>query len=180
PVPAPRAAAADCASAVIGYFSDDHEIQNRLIDQLAGARHSVQLIAPELRNDALVEALTRAAGRGVTVQVCLDRSADLPAETQLLLSHAGVVVLRPQAAGQIGQHLVVIDRQFVFLATADWTNPDPQPRPELALLVDSSGLASVFDGEFQRLTHAAPAAPDGYAFELSREHHVSPLFAPPQ
>lgn len=177
--PARSVTAAGPDGAIWGLFADDHVLQERLVGQMGRAEKSIDLIGPVLTNDAVIEALLKAGRRGVAVRVCLDRSALLSAETRLLLENSGVRLIRPTVAGQVRETAVVIDSQITACLSGGLAMLDSRPRRALALLVNSSGLAGIFTAEFEQIAGNKPAPVDGFAYELSQSHQITPLLSLP-
>lgn len=176
-----RAASPSDAALVVGglqaYLTDDAVIARRVIEEISSADRTIQMLAPSLANDAIREALAKAAQRGVSVQVCLDRSAALPPEELLRLKNQRVELTRTTGPAVLGESILVIDRRTVLEVNGGWSAPGFKSRRSVGLLMRSRGIAGIFEAEFDRIRRNRPASPNGYAYELLRGHTVAPVLS---
>ena len=90
---------------------------------VAGARHQVDLVMYELTDSNAEQALAAAAGRGVTVEVLLDRNLEQSANQAALqyLSAHGVAVHWGPSGTTVHQKTLCIDQAVCYVMTGNLT-----------------------------------------------------------
>lgn len=143
-------------------MSDYHTTALRLI-AAARVRVSVVLYVARLDQDGpvahLVEALSDAARRGVSVRVVLDRGRDWRTgapdekntEIAARLRHSGVRVVLDEEERTTHAKVLVIDDRHVVVGSHNWTRSALAANREWSLLIDDPEVAAHIQTELSAL-----------------------------
>jgi phosphatidylserine/phosphatidylglycerophosphate/cardiolipin synthase-like enzyme len=154
-MPTPRAAPDEPAWQV--YFSPTHGATKAVVDALAAAKATVLVQAYSFTSAPIAKALVEAHGRGVDVQVILDRketgsrysSADF-------VAHAKIVTLIDGAHAIAHNKVMVIDGLAVITGSFNFTTAAEQRNAENLLVIHDRALAARYTANWQ--AHAAHSA----------------------
>lgn len=154
-IPAPRAAPDEPAWQV--YFSPNHGATKAVVDALDAAKTTVLVQAYSFTSAAIAKALVEARGRGVDVQVILDRketgskysSADF-------VAHARIVTLIDGAHAIAHNKVMVIDGLAVITGSFNFTTAAERRNAENLLVIHDRALAARYTENWH--AHAAHSA----------------------
>ena len=126
-----------------------HRLDTDLVALLDAATVSVEGAFYEVQRPAVVDALVRARGRGLTVRIATeaDNYAASPA-SYAPLETAGVPIYQGATSGLTHDKFCVVDGQAVWTGSFNITDNDSVSNANDALLLRSTTLASAFSGEF--------------------------------
>jgi phosphatidylserine/phosphatidylglycerophosphate/cardiolipin synthase-like enzyme len=129
---------------------------------IGNAEHSIDLYAEVIRDPEIVQALSAASQRGVTVRLIVDHSVDAATQELLVrLFDAGVEV-RIATALYIHAKLLVIDGRLAMVGSQNPTPTSLDDNREVAMVMDDpASLARalfIFERDWQRASPGAPIA----------------------
>ena len=129
-----------------------------VVDPLAGAHSTALVQAYSFTSEPIAQALVEAHGRGVDIEVILDKSqrTEDDARAKLLLE-AGIPV-RIDAAHAIAHNKVmVIDGETVITGSFNFTKSAEERNAENLLVIRDKALAARYDANWhQHATHSQP------------------------
>ncbi|MBX6394437.1 MAG: phosphatidylserine/phosphatidylglycerophosphate/cardiolipin synthase family protein [Alicyclobacillaceae bacterium] len=122
-------------------FSGEYA-RSLLLTAMDRARTSVYVEMFELSDDNLLQALSRAANRGVGVHVLLDPNQPGRTAVQRRLAKAGVDVHLYRSRGErLHAKVLVVDARTVILGSANWTSRAFEANHELIVAFESPSIA---------------------------------------
>jgi phosphatidylserine/phosphatidylglycerophosphate/cardiolipin synthase-like enzyme len=125
-----------------------------LLDLLDGATTSIEITMYGLNRQRLITALIAAHNRGVNVRVVgdLDAATGAYAASYQALAAAGLPVVLDNSTSRI-QHnkFVVIDGQYVWTGSANFTDTDFTLNANNSIAITSTALANVYQTEFAEM-----------------------------
>jgi phosphatidylserine/phosphatidylglycerophosphate/cardiolipin synthase-like enzyme len=125
------------------YFSPNHGATTAVVEALEAARTTVLVQAYSFTSAPIARALAEAHGRGVDVQVILDRketgSKYSPAD---FLAHAGIVTLIDGAHAIAHNKVMVIDGETVITGSFNFTTAAERQNAENLLVIRDRALAA--------------------------------------
>lgn len=145
---------------------DDQEIRKSTLAAYNSAKKSIVAQSPYFIDDEIIEALTRAARRGVAVTIVIPQVGDNPfvdvmnSDVGKAFTQAGVKVYQYDTMNyQVGEHdhetdhfnhgkVSVVDGQFVLMGTANADNRSMEMSREINLHVDSESFAKEVQERF--------------------------------
>lgn len=119
----------------------------RLLRLVSGSEEEIFLAAPSLDLGVLIDALRRAARRGVSVTLVSDEfspSCDS-------LREEGVVLLEPSGRGRMRHNFIIFDRRSVWLGTFEPTEFAAFNGRSVAILTEVPEVAENFASEAEEL-----------------------------
>lgn len=133
------------------YFSPQGGCSDAIVDQLAAARHSVQVEGYSLTSQPIADALASAHRRGVDVTLVLDAAQTSEHRQQARdLVHAGIPVYLDARHAIADNRVILIDEQviitgsFNFNATAESDNAE-----NLLIIRDQPQLQASYENDFR-------------------------------
>jgi cardiolipin synthase len=114
---------------------------------IAAAHHSIDIEMFVLSDRLVIDALTAAARRGVSVRILLDPSQPQNADSLALLQPAGATVRFYLQAGNELLHakIAILDRATVLFGSCNWSRSGFTRNHELDLEVADPTLARIFE-----------------------------------
>lgn len=149
--PAPTAPIIRFADSVPGHYSQGPDIQAAAVGNIEAARHSVRLAAYSLTDRAICEALARARGRGVDVEVVMDHRLDASGKALRFLQLMRVPVAVLDVPGLMHEKVLITDGQHVMAGSYNWTLAARDRNCEVSIEWDDPGVAAQFAGHFDGL-----------------------------
>jgi phosphatidylserine/phosphatidylglycerophosphate/cardiolipin synthase-like enzyme len=140
------------ANSLQAAFCPSPECESLTISALDAASERIDVAMYSFTNDALGDALVRAAERGVRVRVVLDKQQDSSSFSEHpKLSRAGIP-LRVDSNPQLMHHkFAVIDERFVVTGSMNWSANGVRENNENVLVIHSPELNAQFEKEFEKV-----------------------------
>lgn len=139
------------------YFSPQGGCTDAIVDQLAGARHSVQLEAYSLTSQPIADALASAHRRGVDVELVLDATQTSEHREQArALVRAGIPVYLDARHAIADNRIIMIDEQVIVTGSFNLTPAAESENAENLLIIrDQPQLQAAYENDFRtHLGHA--------------------------
>jgi phosphatidylserine/phosphatidylglycerophosphate/cardiolipin synthase-like enzyme len=160
---------------------DRSDQRQLLLDLFDSARERLWVQMFYVTDPTLVEALGRAARRGVDVRVLCDPNEfslgvrlygapNLPFVKRLVVEGVPVHLFDAAPGSQMHQKSVVVDSRYVFAGATNLTRQSFRVNTESAFLVDGPDLADVFERRFLDDWTSRSAAPDAGIFRRRRAY----------
>jgi phosphatidylserine/phosphatidylglycerophosphate/cardiolipin synthase-like enzyme len=123
-----------------------------LVDAIDHATTSIDVFAYAFTSRDLVDALARAAHRGVTVRVLLDRlqSTQRASKANDLRDHVHFAALAT-TRGSMHAKTIILDHASVWIGSYNFTDAAETKNVEHLMQIDSPALASTLTAHFDRL-----------------------------
>jgi len=140
------------------YFSPNHGATTAVVEALESARTTVRVQAYSFTSAPIARALAEARGRGVDVQVILDRketgskysSADF-------LAHAGIATLIDGVHAIAHNKVMIIDGETVITGSFNFTTAAERQNAENLLVIRDRALAARYAENWR--AHAEHSTP---------------------
>ena len=130
------------ASVLQVHFSPSGGATDAIIEAPDHARSSILVQAYSFTSETIAQALARAHGRGVQVQVLLDKSKRTPEySVEALLSHAGIPILFDAAHAIAHNKVMIIDNRIVVTGSFNFTKAAEERNAENLLVFRDVDLA---------------------------------------
>ena len=124
------------------HFSPSGGATDAIVEALDHARSSILVQAYSFTSATIAQALARAYGRGVQVQVLLDKSQRNQKYTVAgLLSHAGIPTLFDAAHAIAHNKVMIIDNRIVVTGSFNFTKAAEERNAENLLVISDVDLA---------------------------------------
>ena len=124
------------------HFSPSGGATNAIIQALDHARSSIPVQAYSFTSEAIARALARAHGRGVQVQVLLDKSQRTQKHTvAALLNHARIPILFDAAHAIAHNKVMIIDNRIIVTGSFNFTKAAEERNAENLLIISDVNLA---------------------------------------
>jgi phosphatidylserine/phosphatidylglycerophosphate/cardiolipin synthase-like enzyme len=139
------------------YFSPQGGCTDAVVDQIAAARHSVQLEGYALTSQPIADALARAHRRGVDVTLVVDAAQTSEHREQVRsLVRAGVPVYLDARHAIADNRVILIDEQVIITGSFNFTPAaETQNAENLLILRDQPQLQAVYENDFRsHLSHS--------------------------
>lgn len=143
--------------AVHPYFVEppsDRTVENRLIELVDGAEESIDLAAYVLDHEGFVEALERAAGRGVRLRVVSDSEVG-PDRSEWAfdrLEAAGAELTLQRDDGFASHNkFMVVDGRLVWMGSTNFSETGLRWNNNASLLIESEEVAADFTRELEQM-----------------------------
>jgi cardiolipin synthase A/B len=137
--------------------------QQQLLALINGARSSLRIYSEEMGDAVVEDALIRAAGRGVSVEICGENADGEYDSAYARLARAGIRISYYSSATGFYIHGKVIEADYgtryakVFIGSENFSSTSLNKNRELGLIISSppvlSAIASTFAGDFQHGAH---------------------------
>ena len=132
-------------AAIRVYFSPDGNPTAAIVDALDRAKTAVRVQAYSFTSDQIAAALKRAHGRGVDVQVILDKSQPNQHYTAAtFLTNAKIPVFIDSRHAIAHNKIIVIDANTVITGSFNFTKAAETNNAENLLIIESPELARVY------------------------------------
>jgi phosphatidylserine/phosphatidylglycerophosphate/cardiolipin synthase-like enzyme len=134
------------------YFAPDDHPAGRVLELVRGARKSIEMLAYSFTLDELGEALQEKQAGGVAVRIVCDedqvrgQGAECP-----ILQQAGLDVRLDGSEGLMHHKVIVIDGEVVLFGSFNFTRSANERNDENLVVVFDSGMAGLFQAEFERI-----------------------------
>lgn len=140
--------------AVEVYFSPGHECEDRLVNAITSAKHSIHAVVYSINNPRIVHALVVAHIRGVEVEILTDRKqAEAEGSCVNDLEAAGISV-RLHRTGHLEHNVfAVFDGALAMNGSSNWTEGATENSENCTLMPEAQAVAS-FDHRFIELWRA--------------------------
>jgi len=140
------------------YFSPNRGTTGAVVEALDGAKATVLVQAYSFTSTAIAKALVEARGRGVDVQVILDRrEAGTKYSSADYVAHAKIVTLIDGAHAIAHNKVMVIDGLVVITGSFNFTAAAEQRNAENLLVIHDRALAARYTENWHaHATHSAP------------------------
>lgn len=137
------------------YFSPQGGCTDAIVDQLAAARHSVQLEAYALTSQPIADALASAHRRGVDVTLVLDATQTSEHREQArALVRAGIPVYLDARHAIADNRVILIDEQVIITGSFNFTPAaDSENAENLLIIRNQPQLQAAYENDFR--THLA-------------------------
>lgn len=150
------------------YFGPNGHYIDAIVEQIDGAKSSVQVQAYKLSAPAIVEALVAAQDRGVMVTIVLDKhqQSDEPSDA-LLLHSRGMIVFIKQTHEVANNNVMIIDASVVVTGSLAFSETAESGNAENLLIIKGKPqLATAYQRNYVlHLQHLAPYEPPQAANE---------------
>lgn len=143
-------------NAVEVYFSPDDGVGAHLVELLAKAQSSIEVMAFSLTSDPLAEALLDAAAEGVQIRLVIERdqAGNIGSETQRL-EDAGLDVRLDSNPNSMHHKVIIIDRSVVVTGSYNFSRNAEDFNDENVIVLHSRELATDYLVEFNRIFEQA-------------------------
>ena len=156
PTPRPRPMGAGWVEV---WFSPDHPVEDRLVELVRGAHHSVGVLAFAFTSDRLGRALIDAAGAGVQVRAVVEAGQAGAAGAEFeRLRRAGLDIHLDGNPSNMHHKLILIDGAVAVVGSYNFTRSAAQYNDESLLILSDPQIVQALVEEFERVY--ALAAPD--------------------
>jgi phosphatidylserine/phosphatidylglycerophosphate/cardiolipin synthase-like enzyme len=135
---------------VENYFSPVDQVTDKIVAAVKGAKSSVKFMAFTYTSDPLAQAMIARQGAGVKVHgVIENRGASQGAMPELFCAKVPVEV----DGNKYTMHhkVIIIDDQVVITGSFNFTKTADTANDDNILIIHSSGVAALYDAEFQRV-----------------------------
>jgi phosphatidylserine/phosphatidylglycerophosphate/cardiolipin synthase-like enzyme len=139
------------------YFSPQGGCTDAVVDQLAAARHSIQLEGYALTSPPIADALAAARHRGVDVTLVLDAAQTSEHREQARnLVHAGIAVYLDARHAVADNRVILIDEQVIISGSFNFTPAaESQNAENLLILRDQPQPQAAYENDFRtHLSHS--------------------------
>ena len=134
------------------YFSSDQNVERPIIEAINHAGSSIQAALFEINSKPLIEALQRAAGRGVHVQLLLQRSRTPPDVCNQFLSTMEIHWSGGRSVRGLMHHkFAVFDTDLAVTGSYNWTRGARHDNYENALFEDDADVVKAYMQQFALL-----------------------------
>lgn len=141
---------------VATYFSPHEPVRPHVIDRIAGARASVDVLAFSLTDDEVGEALVARHRAGVRVRAVFERrNAEGVGSEYGRLRASGLAALEDGNCYTMHHKVIIIDRQVVITGSYNFTARAEDTNDENLLIIDSPAIAAAYLAEFERVYRQA-------------------------
>jgi mitochondrial cardiolipin hydrolase len=151
------------------YFSSDQDVERPIVQAIDHTSGSIQAALFEINSAPLIDALRRAAGRGVHVRLLLQhdgKSASSDTPTHDFLSYFEVRWSGGRLPHGIMHHkFAVFDSDTVVTGSYNWTRGARRANYENALFEDDADVVKAYMQQFQMLWSKGREAGAGDAAE---------------
>jgi len=158
------AAAHDPVSASIAVcFVPEEECASRIVAAIDGAQTEIRVHAYGFTSPPILDALARAARRGVDVAVLLDKSNQRQADSgAAFVAHADIPVWIDRPSGIAHNKVIVIDRRLVVGGSMNYTRSAASRNAENVTFTESPEVAGWFltNWSARRAVSSSYAPPD--------------------
>lgn len=137
-----------------------HDLQLTFVQAIDEAKQSIRLIIYSLRDKKVINALKRAAARGVDIQIVCDKNASSGVAKKL---GSNIQTTYRKGKGLMHLKILVIDQKQVFLGSANLTMASLKMHGNLVYGLESEGLAAYLDDKFDNLKNEGLIEPLRYA-----------------
>lgn len=140
------------------YFTPPHGIAAHISAQLATAKTTIHIVMYEFDSQPLSLSLELAAGRGVAVELVLDRT-EAHASRNIVagLKQAGVKLYSDSKHDRTHSKYVIGDSGWVITGSYNWTNDAELRNAENIVVIDDAVLAAAYEQDFNlRLNESTP------------------------
>lgn len=143
------------------YFSRSDPVARILAREIDAAQKTIHVLVYSLTDSALMDALVRAADRGVDVKVVLDKSqsegnSSLADAMVTRLGEKRVQIRSGKGRGSMHEKMAIYDGLTVTLGSFNWTANARDNNWENLIVLRDARLAASCEREFQRIW-ASPA-----------------------
>ncbi|MBI3885022.1 MAG: DUF1669 domain-containing protein [Opitutae bacterium] len=147
------------------YFSRSDPVARILVREIDAAHQSIHLLIYSLTDDDLMNALVRAAARGVDVKIVMDKT-QADGNSSLFdalvgkLGEKRVEIRSGKGRGVMHEKMAVYDGLTVTLGSFNWTDNARDNNWENLIVLRDARLAAACEREFQRVwTSPRPKEP---------------------
>lgn len=143
------------------YFSRSDPVAKVLAREIDAAQKTIHVLIYSLTDSALMEALVRAADRGVDVKIVLDKSQSEGnsslADTMITrLGEKRVQIRTGKGRGIMHEKMAIYDGLTVTLGSFNWTANARDNNWENLIVLRDARLAANCEREFQRVWASPP------------------------
>ena len=140
------------------YFSPRGGATSAIVQTIDDAKSTVLVQAYSFTSEPIAEALAKANGRGVDVQVLLDKSQRTQKYTAThLLIQAGISVLIDGSHAIAHNKIIIIDNETVIKGSFNFTKAVEERNAENLLIIRNKGLAILYiDNWRNHKSHSTP------------------------
>ena len=147
------------ANDVSAHFSPRGGCTNAVVDEIASARHTVELSGRTLTSARIADALAAAARRGVHVTIVLDAAlaSEHREQTRYLVGER-IPVMLDAKHGLADNRVVLIDNHTLITGSFDFSDTAEEGNAaNLLILRDQPQVQSLYEDNFRaHLAHAQP------------------------
>ncbi len=146
---------------VENYFSTHDRVAERVKEQVAGARRSLDFLAFSFTHDGIGQAMLQRATAGVPVQGVFERTQTAGGYSEYeRLRRAGPPVSVYTDANPRNMHhkVIIIDGEAVVAGSFNFSDSADKQNDENVVIIHDRAIAERFQQEFQRVYGAARAA----------------------
>jgi len=131
-------------------FSPRGNCAREIIQELAGAKKTIDLAIYYLTSKALADMLVEMKGRGVAVRVYLDEGQETSkhAKAQYIKSH-GVMIKFESGSGLMHNKFCVIDGRTVITGSYNWTKNAETRNDENVIVLHDPDVAMIYQRKFE-------------------------------
>jgi phosphatidylserine/phosphatidylglycerophosphate/cardiolipin synthase-like enzyme len=148
----PHAAVRLPGAGVESYFSPREPVSPRVVERIARAGRSVDVLAFAFTDDAVGAALLARHAAGVPVRVVMEaRNAEGSGSEYGRLRAGGVDTLEDGNCYTMHHKVIIVDRRVVITGSYNFTGRAETLNDENLLILDSPALAAAYTAEFERV-----------------------------
>lgn len=145
-------------AAIATFFAPHEPVRARVLEYLARARTSVDVLAFSFTDDAIAEALIDRRRLGVPVRVVFEaRNANGSGSEYARLRAAGLDVHRDGNCHTMHHKVMILDERVVITGSYNFTRRAEEVNDENLLIIEDPLLARAFAEEFARVYRQARA-----------------------
>jgi phosphatidylserine/phosphatidylglycerophosphate/cardiolipin synthase-like enzyme len=135
------------------YFSPEHNIENIIIQHIAKAKTSIQVLAFAFTNKLLSDSLIQAHKRGVAVEVVFDKDQDKYQNHSKYkeLQKAGISVKFDTNPQKMHNKVMIFDDNVVLSGSYNFTRQANDKNDENVVLMTDKNIITKFKHEFEKI-----------------------------
>lgn len=147
---------------ITNLFSPDDGVEARLVDLIAGAKQSIEVLAYAFTLDSLAEALLAQAENGVQVRGVFDsgQASSNQGGDYYRLLEAGLDVWLDGNLNSMHHKVLIIDNQIVVTGSYNFSASAERRNDENVLIIENPELAAQYLAEFERIYLLAKSNPE--------------------
>jgi phosphatidylserine/phosphatidylglycerophosphate/cardiolipin synthase-like enzyme len=160
---------------VTTYFSPGGGTAAAIVTELAAATQTIDIVAYQLTNPELIDAIDAAALRGIAIRIVLDPENESAAVKRPIKLYAHQVPMRSDHAEKM-QHskYCVIDGRVTITGSYNWSINAERRNAENCVVIKDAPTAAAFTADFNRhWSHSRPYQPSSDRRAPSKTTHAS-------
>ena len=133
------------------YFTPGDSAESAIVDQLLNAKESILVQAYSFTNPAIAEALADARGRGVNIEILLDKSHRTQRYSAAgFTANAGIPTLIDDRHAIAHNKIMIIDGRVVITGSYNFTRAAEKSNAENLVIIESGSIAEKYHNNWQK------------------------------